>query len=75
MSYNHPRQVTEAIHEFNGGLRPGDEGAEKQKDRKLKVETYDLKDFFTNVPRARFRQDVLDALELIRARSPGVRWF
>lgn len=43
--------------------------------RRLNVETFDLKDFFTNVPRATFREDVQEALSLIRAKDPDAKWF
>lgn len=47
----------------------------KMAHRRLKVETFDLKDFFTNVPRRVFREDVQEALSLIRAKDPEVKWF
>ena len=41
-----PREVTERVHEFNGGRRKSQAG--KGHGHEVMVKTYDLKDFFTN---------------------------
>ncbi len=49
--------------------------ADMDNDERVCVRTDDLKDFFTNVCRGQFMQDVLDVLDEIRAANPQARSF
>ena len=40
---NNPRAITEKVHQFN------EERKEKGEEGHLDIETYDIKDFFTNI--------------------------
>ncbi len=69
-----PRAVTERVHSFNKGVRPG-EAAEKLVRLILRVSTYDLKEFFSNVDRAKFMEDLRELINLIKAEDHTRRWF
>ncbi len=43
--------------------------------QQVKIQTYDLKDFFTNVDREEFMVDIRRALGELRAAQPRMRWF
>ena len=67
----HPRQVTEMVEEFNArntdnrdgqGRRPG-----------VKIYTFDLKDFFTNIPREEFMLELREALQQLADRAQQLR--
>ena len=73
MGVNNPREVTERVHEYNGGRRRSKAGMEQG--QQVKVQTYDLKDFFTNVDREEFMVDIRRALGELRAAQPRMRWF
>ena len=62
---NHPRGITERVERLN------EERRERKERGKLNVGTYDISDFFTNVDRAQFRQDLLEARDRMRQRFQG----
>ena len=70
---NNPREVTERVHEMNGGRRKTEAG--KGHGEEMMVQTYDLKDFFTNVDRESFMEDIRKAVGELEAAQPRMRWF
>ena len=78
-----PRVITEKVHNFN--LRSSeDEFLDEQQDmtgdlkkgqRMIQITTHDLKDFFTNVSRRRFCEDIQGIIRDIKQQHPGVRFF
>ena len=66
---NNPRGITERMERFN----------EERRDRKepgsLQVSTYDVSDFFTNISREKFLEDLVAARDRIRDRFPGAKYF
>ena len=66
---NNPRGITERVEKFN----------EERRDRKepssLQISTYDVSDFFTNISREKFLQDLVAARDRIRDRFPGANYF
>jgi hypothetical protein len=69
---SHPRAVTEAIHKYNVERSAKDRvGGKKQ----VAIYTYDLKNFFTNVPREKFTDSLRLAIQMIRAMDPSIRFF
>ena len=61
------------MHEYNGGRRRSKAG--KEQGQQVKIQTYDLKDFFTNVDREEFMVDIRRALGELRAAQPRMKWF
>ena len=66
---NHPRKITERVEKFNEERRDRGEVGE------LSIETYDVQDFFTNINRDIFLEDLIKARERIRDRHPGINYF
>ena len=66
---NHPGGITERVEKFNV------ERKERGEKGDLKVATYDVSDFFTNICRETFMEDLIAARERIRERYPGVHYF
>jgi hypothetical protein len=70
---SNPRGVTEAVHRFNV--------ERKEKDKRtgrtttISIRTFDLKDFFTNVPRLKFVAALREGLQLAKAMDPRLRFF
>ena len=84
LSVSNPRVVTEKVFEFNHGLRETDgpmdgDDSDQEEDsifqRRLSIETFDLKDFFTNVNRQEFGRFVEQYIARIRQDNPGANWF
>ena len=66
---NHPRGITERVQRFN------EERRDKKETGQLHVGTYDISDFFTNISREVFMQDLISARERIRERYGDVNFF
>ena len=66
---NHPRGITERVEQFNR------ERMERKETGGLSVATYDVQDFFTNVPRRVFLADVQQARDRLRRRFGGANFF
>ena len=66
---NHPRGITERVEKFNV------ERKERGETGNLKIATYDVSDFFTNICRETFLQDLVAARERIRERDPTANYF
>ena len=64
--------MTETIHKYNvERSKKGRAGEKKQ----VAIYTFDLKNFFTNVPREKFLESLRQAIQMIRAMDPGIRFF
>jgi hypothetical protein len=68
-----PRTVTEKIHMFNDEVRPG-EGPRKD-GANVRIATFDIKDFFTCVPRDQLLDDVRNGINEVRNSDPRMRYF
>ena len=66
---NHPRGITERVERFN------QERKEMKEEGELSIATYDISDFFTNICRETFLQDLVAARERIRERDPTANYF
>ena len=66
---NHPRGITEKVEKFN------EERREKKERGDLQISTYDVSDFFTNISREKFLEDLVAARERIRERYKNVNYF
>ena len=67
-----PRRVPEIAHQFNGFRRsvPADTPLPR-----LSILSFDLKDFFTKVPRSRIRDDVQNTVVDLLHANPRWRYF
>lgn len=72
MACGNPRVATERAERFN---KMYDEDGDEDCERNIEVSTWDLKDFFTNISRNRFKKDVNEPLRRIRERHPDARFF
>ena len=66
---NHPRGITERVEKFN------EERKELNEKGSLSITTYDVSDFFTNISRGRFMEDLGKARDRIRERHPTANYF
>ena len=66
---NHPRGITERVEKFN------EERKELNEKGSLSITTYDVSDFFTNISRERFMEDLGKARDRIRERHPTANYF
>ena len=66
---NHPRGITERVEKFN------EERRERKEMGDLHVATYDVSDFFTNISRERFLEDLVQARVRIRERCKNTNYF
>ena len=57
------------VHKFNLERKDDDNAGD------LRISTYDIKDFFTNVNREVFLEDIRQARVRIRERYPGANFF
>ncbi len=74
-----PRAVIERVHEYDGGARRkgGDRSEEKDDkgSRRLRIQGFDLKDCFTDVPRGEMQEYVRRALHDLKLTRPRGRYF
>ena len=66
---SHPRGITERVERFN------EERRERKEAGRLQVYTYDVSDFFTNISREKFLEDLIAARDRVRERFPGANYF
>ena len=69
-----PKGVAEKIHAYNKGYR-WDKSAREVAQRSLRIDTYDLQAFSTNIPRAAFLNDLQKAIDDMEAAPERPRWF
>ncbi len=72
-SVSHPREVTERVNLHNeqgqaDARQAGDIGYNK-------IKTYDLKDFFTNIPREEFVEALREGIRQMQMRDRYLKWF
>ena len=64
--------MTETIHKYNNERsKKGREGGKKR----VVIYSYDLKNFFTSVPREKFLEALAQATQMIRAMDASIRYF
>ena len=68
LAIGNPRAVAERVHQYQEGR------GREEMDGSLKVGTYDIKNFFTNIDRSLFLADLLAARDRMVQRFGG-RWF
>ena len=68
-----PRAVAERVHRSNKEKRSDNNNAEMN--IAFKINTFDLQDFFTNIPRAAFLADLDAMVQRCRAWQPGAQFF
>jgi hypothetical protein len=70
---SHPRAVTEAVHLYNMN--------KKMKEKRtgiptsIRIRSFDLKEFFTNVPREKFVEALRLGMQMAKAMDPRMRYF
>ena len=69
-----PRAATERAHSFNQGLRDATED-EEMRNRQLIIRTFDIRDFFTNIPRGRFLLELERSVAEVKRKTGGARFF
>ena len=72
LACSNPRVVTEKVELFNNN---DDEDNEGDEGREIEVASFDLKDFFTRISRARFRKDIAKVRKMILEKYPKARFF
>ena len=70
---SNPRGVTEEVHKFNVERKAKTKRTGRA--TSIGIRTFDLKDFFTNVPRLKFVEALRDGLQLAKAMDPRMRFF
>jgi hypothetical protein len=70
---SHPRAVTEAVHMYNMTRKAKEKSTGKA--TSISIRTFDLKDFFTNVPRDKFVEALKLGLQMAKAMDPRMRFF
>ena len=64
--------MTETIHKFNNERSKKNRVGGK---KRVVIYSYDLKNFFTNVPRDKFLEALAQATQMIRAIDSSIRYF
>ena len=69
-----PKGVAERVHAYNKGYR-WDKSRREVAQRQLRVRTWDLQDFFTNIPRQAFISDLKHVIDAMKAAPERPRYF
>lgn len=68
------RTILERVHRFNRQHREPKDNTEVG-ERELEYRTFDLKDFFTNVDRVQFAEDLRKIMAELRHANQGAEYF